>query len=72
MGWFIQFIISYPSYSYFIIEGVLLAIYVPIAIRHVHRFGWFRLLLVMVFTTFHIPVSIHFYIVHNFHSAPIG
>jgi len=72
VGKFIEFIIAYPTYSYFIIEGVLLAIYVPIAIRHVHRFSWFRLLLVMVFTTFHIPVSIIFYEVHNFVSAPIG
>jgi predicted membrane metal-binding protein len=72
VGKFIEIIIAYPSYSYFIIQGVLLVIYVPIAIRHVHRFGWFRLLLVMVFTTFHIPVSIIFYEVNNFVSAPIG
>ena len=72
VGKFIEFIIAYPVSSYFIIQGVLVVIYVPIAIRHVHRFGWFRLLLVMVFTTFHIPVSIIFYEVHNFVSAPIG
>ena len=74
VGGFIEFIIAYiiayPTYSYFIIEGVLLAIYVPIAIRHVHRFGWFRLLLVMVFTTFHVPFSIIFYTVFNI--QPIG
>jgi len=72
LGKFMESIIAYSPSSYFIIQGILPAIYVPIAIRNVHRFGWFRLLLVMVFTTFHIPVSIMFYTVHNFLSAPIG
>ncbi len=62
IGGFSGFITLYPVTLFFLIQALLLTIYLPIAIRYVHHFGWFKQVLVAVLSIFGTLLSIRLYL----------
>lgn len=60
LGSVAELLVKEPAYMYFFIHFILLAIYLPIAIKHVHKFGWLRQLTVGILVP---PVAAFFGIV---------
>ena len=42
LGWVAELLVSDPVSMYFLVHFGLLAVYLPIAVKHVHGFGWLR------------------------------
>lgn len=51
-----ELLVKKPFFMYFIFQFVILAIYLPIALKHVHGFGWLRQLVLAVSWVIVIPV----------------
>ena len=48
IGWIGEWIVDSPIMFYFLFQAVLMLIYLPIALRRVHHFGWLRQLALSV------------------------
>jgi hypothetical protein len=56
-----QLLVEDPVNIFFLISTVLLIVYIPLALRSVHRFGWIQTMITSLFPLFTAPLAVVIY-----------
>jgi len=62
---FLGFLLEQPTFLFFGIDAILLGVYLPLALKHIHGFGWIRQLCVGVIPFITMWGGVLFYISHS-------